>query len=48
MSPTNQAASPFENAQLYGELGARERALQQLVGKLLSAQEERRREAYEV
>jgi PAS domain S-box-containing protein len=49
MSLTNQAASALENAQLYEELGARERALQDLVGKLLGAQEEeRRRVAYEV
>jgi PAS domain S-box-containing protein len=49
ISLTNQAASALENAQLYEELGDRERALQDLIGKLLGAQEEeRRRVAYEV
>ena len=49
ISLTNQAASALENAQLYEELGKRERALQDLVGKLFGAQEEeRRRVAYEV
>jgi signal transduction histidine kinase len=39
----------LENAQLYGELGERERKLHELVGKLLGAQEEERhRVAYEV
>jgi PAS domain S-box-containing protein len=48
-SLTSQAASALENASLYEELGERERALQDLVGKLLSTQEEeRRRVAYEV
>jgi signal transduction histidine kinase len=48
-SLTSQAASALENAQLYEELAERERALQDLVGKLLRAQEEeRRRVAYEV
>jgi PAS domain S-box-containing protein len=48
-SLTNQAASAFENARLYGELAERERRLQELVGKILVAQEEeRRRVAYEV
>ena len=48
-SLTNQAASALENARLYGELSERERRLQDLVGKLLGAQEEeRRRVAYEV
>jgi PAS domain S-box-containing protein len=48
-SLTNQAASALEKALLYEELGARERALQDLIGKLLGAQEEeRRRVAYEV
>ena len=48
-SLTSQAASALENARLYEELGDRERALQNLVGKLLGAQEEeRRRVAYEV
>jgi signal transduction histidine kinase len=46
---TNQAASALENAQLYEELGDREQLLQDLVGKLMRAQEEeRRRVAYEV
>jgi len=44
-----QAASALENARLYGELSERERRLQELVGKILVAQEEeRRRVAYEV
>ncbi|HEX2107756.1 MAG TPA: PAS domain S-box protein, partial [Rubrobacteraceae bacterium] len=48
-SLTSQAASALENAQLYEELSSRERALQDLVGRLLGAQEEeRRRVAYEV
>jgi PAS domain S-box-containing protein len=48
-SLANQAASALENAQLYGELAKRERRLQELVGKLLGAQEEERRSvAYEV
>jgi PAS domain S-box-containing protein len=48
-SLANQAASALENARLYGELGERERRLQDLVGKLMAAQEEeRRRVAYEV
>jgi PAS domain S-box-containing protein len=48
-SLTSQAASALENAQLYEELAERERALQDLVGKLMGAQEEeRRRVAYEV
>jgi PAS domain S-box-containing protein len=48
-SLSNQAASALEHAWLYEELGERERALQDLVGKLLGAQEEeRRRVAYEV
>ena len=48
-SLVNQAASALENARLYGELGKRERRLQELVGKLMAAQEEeRRRVAYEV
>ncbi len=46
---TNQAASAFENAQLYGELAKREKRLQELVGKVLVAQEEeRRRVSYDV
>jgi signal transduction histidine kinase len=49
VSLTSQAASALENARLYEELGNRERMLQDLVKKLLGAQEEeRRRVAYEV
>lgn len=49
LSLTNQAASALENAQLYGELAERERRLQDLITRLLRAQEEeRRRVAYEV
>jgi PAS domain S-box-containing protein len=49
VSLTSQAASALENARLYEELGDRERALHNLVEKLLGAQEEeRRRVAYEV
>jgi signal transduction histidine kinase len=48
-SLASQAASALENARLYEELEERERRLQDLVGKLLGAQEEeRRRVAYEV
>ena len=48
-SLTSQAAGALENARLYEALGDRERALQDLVEKLLGAQEEeRRRVAYEV
>jgi PAS domain S-box-containing protein len=48
-SLTSQAASALENARLYGELAEREKRLQELVGKILVAQEEeRRRVAYEV
>lgn len=48
-SLSSQAASALENAQLYEDLADRERALQDLIGKLLGAQEEeRRRVAYEV
>jgi PAS domain S-box-containing protein len=48
-SLANQAASALENARLYGELGERGRRLQELVGKLMAAQEEeRRRVAYDV
>ena len=48
-SLASQAASAFENARLYGELAEREKRLQDLVGKILVAQEEeRRRVAYEV
>jgi signal transduction histidine kinase len=46
---TTKTASALENARLYGELAERERQLQELVGRLLFAQEEeRRRIAYEV
>ena len=49
VSLAGQAASALENARLYEQLGEREQKLQDLVGKLLSAQEEeRRRVAYEV
>jgi signal transduction histidine kinase len=48
-SLTSQAASALENAWLYKELNDRERTLQNLVKRLLGAQEEeRRRVAYEV
>ena len=48
-SLANQAASALENARLYKELSEREGKLQDLVGKLIAAQEEeRRRVAYEV
>ncbi|PLS86599.1 MAG: hypothetical protein CYG60_06350 [Actinobacteria bacterium] len=48
-SLTGQAARALENARLYGELAQREKKLQELVGKILVAQEEeRRRVAYEV
>ncbi|HET6662124.1 MAG TPA: sensor histidine kinase [Rubrobacter sp.] len=48
-SLTSQAAIALENAWLYKELNDRERALQNLVKRLLGAQEEeRRRVAYEV
>jgi PAS domain S-box-containing protein len=48
-SLASQAASALENAQLYGELTKREHKLQDLVAKLMRAQEEeRRRVAYEV
>jgi PAS domain S-box-containing protein len=48
-SLSSQAASALENAHLYEELADRERALQDLIGKLLGAQEEeRRRVSYEV
>ncbi|MDP9352814.1 MAG: GAF domain-containing sensor histidine kinase, partial [Chloroflexota bacterium] len=44
-----QAAGALENARLYEALAERERRLEQLVGKLLTAQEEeRRRVSYEV
>ena len=48
-SLSSQAASALENAHLYEELAERERELQDLVGKLMGAQEEERRlVAYEV
>ena len=48
-SLTSQAAGALENARLYEALGNRERTLQDLVKKLLGAQEEeRRRVSYEV
>jgi PAS domain S-box-containing protein len=48
-SLANQAASALENAQLYEEIAEHRRRLQDLVGKLVMAQEEeRRRVAYEV
>jgi PAS domain S-box-containing protein len=49
VSLASQATSALENAQLYEKLEEREQRLQELVGKLLRAQEEeRRRVAYEV
>ena len=49
ISLASKAASALENARLYGELAEREKQLQDLVGKLFTAQEEeRRRIAYEV
>jgi len=48
-SLSNQAASALENARLYEELSDRERRLQDLVGRMVVAQEEeRRRVAYDV
>jgi PAS domain S-box-containing protein len=48
-SLANQAASALENAQLYEQLAEHRHRLQNLVGKLVTAQEEeRRRVAYEV
>jgi PAS domain S-box-containing protein len=48
-SLASQAASALENARLYEELAERERRLHDLVGQVLTAQEEeRRRIAYEV
>ncbi len=48
-SLTSLAGSALENARLYGELAEREHQLEDLVGKLMTAQEEeRRRVAYEV
>jgi signal transduction histidine kinase len=49
ISLTSKAASALENARLYGELAERERLLQELVGRLIAAQEEERRHvAYEI
>jgi PAS domain S-box-containing protein len=49
VSLASQAASALENARLYEELAERRRELQDLVGRVLTAQEEeRRRVAYEV
>ena len=48
-SLANQAASALENARLYEELAERERQLHDLIGRLLTAQEEeRRRVAYDI
>ncbi len=48
-SLANQGASALENARLYEELAERERNLEDLMGRILLAQEEeRRRVAYEV
>ena len=48
-SLANQAASALENARLYEELAEHRRQLQDLVGKLVAAQEEeRRRVAYDI
>ena len=48
-SLANQAASALENARLYEELAQSERQLHELVGRLLTAQEEeRRRVAYDI
>ncbi len=45
----NQSGSALENARLYSDLAERERRLEELVGKLITAQEEeRRRVAYEI
>ncbi len=45
----NQSGSALENARLYSDLAERERRLEELVGKLITAQEEeRKRIAYEV
>ncbi|MBA2441538.1 MAG: response regulator [Rubrobacter sp.] len=49
VSLTSKAASALENARIYRELAERESQLQELVGKLITAQEEeRRRVAYDV
>jgi PAS domain S-box-containing protein len=48
-SVANQAVGALENARLYEELAERERELHDLLGRMLTAQEEeRRRVAYEV
>ena len=48
-SLASQAASAFQNARLYEELSEREERLEELVGKLITAQEEERhRVAYEI
>lgn len=48
-SLAGHAGSTFENARLYQDLAERERRLEELLGKLIAAQEEeRRRVAYEV
>ncbi|CAN5824377.1 hypothetical protein BH20ACT11_BH20ACT11_02110 [soil metagenome] len=48
-SLANQTASALESARLYEELTEREQRLEELVGRLLAAQEEeRRRVAYEI
>jgi PAS domain S-box-containing protein len=49
ISLANQAASALENARLYAELAERENQLQDLIRKLITAQEEERRKvSYEV
>ena len=49
ISLASKAASALENARLYGKLAEREQRLQELVGKLITAQEEERsRVAYDV
>jgi PAS domain S-box-containing protein len=49
ISLANQGASALENARLYAELAERENRLQDLIRKLITAQEEERRKvAYEV
>ena len=49
MSLANQGASALENARLYADLAERENRLQDLIRKLITAQEEERRKvSYEV
>jgi PAS domain S-box-containing protein len=49
ISLANQGASALENARLYAELAERENRLQELIRKLITAQEEERRKvSYEV